>query len=189
MLRATSTTFASGDLAVSVQGPRAVLVGPPGSGKSTVGKQLAARWSVDFRDTDHDIETAAGCSISDLFVQQGEDHFRSLERDAVAKGLSEHSGVLAIGGGAVLSDEVRAELLGHLVVHLDVGLAAAMQRLQMNRSRPLLVGNVRGRWQQLADERRPLYLAVATVTVSTDGLSPTQVVDAVIAAVAEETEQ
>ncbi len=107
----------------------------------------------------------------------------------MAKGLSEHSGVLAIGGGAVLSDEVRSGLLGHLVVHLDVGLAAAMQRLQMNRSRPLLVGNVRGRWQQLADERRPLYLAVATVTVSTDGLSPTQVVDAVVGAVAEETEQ
>ncbi|MCZ3390181.1 MAG: shikimate kinase [Actinomycetia bacterium] len=174
---------------MSVKGPRAVLVGPPGSGKSTVGKQLAAGWGVGFRDTDSDIETDVGVTISDLFVQQGEDHFRSLERGAVAKGLSEHRGVLAIGGGAVLSDEVRAGLVGHLVIHLDVGLAAAMQRLQMNRSRPLLVGNVRGRWQQLADGRRPLYLEVATVTVSTDGLSPAQVVDAVVAAVDEETEQ
>ncbi len=174
---------------MSAQGPRAVLVGPPGSGKSTVGKQLAARWGVGFRDTDRDIETAVGVTISDLFVQQGEDHFRSLERAAVARALSEHRGVLAIGGGAVLSDEVRAGLAGYLVIHLDVGLAAAMRRLEMNRSRPLLVGNVRGRWQQLADERRPLYLEVATVTVSTDGLSPAQVVEAVAAAVDEETEQ
>lgn len=128
-------------------------------------------------------------SISDIFVQQGEDHFRSLERAAVAKGLDEHSGVLAVGGGAVLSQEVRAGLAGHVVVFLDVGLAAAMRRLQMNRSRPLLVGNVRGRWQELAEERRPLYLEVATVTVSTDGLSPVQVVDAVVAAVDEESEQ
>lgn len=174
---------------VSVQGPRAVLVGAPGSGKSTVGKQLAARWGVGFRDTDRDIETAVGVTISDLFVQQGEDHFRSLERAAVAKGLSEHRGVLAIGGGAVLSDEVRAGLAGYVVIHLDVGLAAAMQRLEMNRSRPLLVGNVRGRWQQLANERRPLYLEVATVTVSTDGLSPARVVDAVATALNKESEQ
>jgi shikimate kinase len=154
-----------------------------------VGKQLAARWGVGFRDSDRDIETAAGATISDLFVQQGEEHFRSLERAAVAKGLSEHRGVLAIGGGAILSDEVRSGLVGHRVVHLDVGLAAAMQRLQMNRSRPLLVGNVRGRWQKLADERRPLYLEVATVTVSTDGRSPAQVVDAVMEALKEEIEQ
>ena len=174
---------------MSHQGPRAVLVGPPGSGKSTVGKQLAARWGVDFRDTDRDIETAVGETIADLFVQQGEDHFRSLEREAVAKGMAEHRGVLAIGGGAVLSDEVRAGLAGQFVIHLDVGLAAAMQRLKMNRSRPLLVGNMRGRWQQLADERRPLYLEVASVTVSTDGLSPAQVVDAVMAAVDEETDK
>ena len=153
-----------------------------------MGKQLAARWGVEFRDTDVDIESVTGATISDLFVQQGEDHFRSLEREAVTRGLAEHSGVLAVGGGAVLSDAVRSELMGQRVVHLDVGLAAAMQRLQMNRSRPLLVGNVRGRWQQLADERRPHYLEVATVTVSTDGRTPAQVVDAVVRALEEEVE-
>ena len=174
---------------MSGKGPKVVLVGGPGSGKSTVGKQLAARWGVGFRDTDRDVEILAGATISDIFVQQGEQHFRSLERDAVARGLAEHSGVLALGGGAVLSDEVRTALVGRQVVHLDVGLAAAMQRLQMNRSRPLLVGNVRGRWQQLADERRPYYLQVATVTVSTDGRTPAQVVDAVVGALKEGIEQ
>lgn len=160
-------------------GPRVVLVGPPGSGKSTIGRRLAERWGVRFRDTDLDIERSTGRSISDLFVEQGEEHFRTLERQAVTTALAEHQGVLAIGGGAVMSEQVRQALGGHRVVSLDVGLAAAMQRLQMNRSRPLLVGNVRGRWQELADERRPLYVEVATASVLTDGLTINQAVDAV----------
>jgi shikimate kinase len=171
---------------MSAERPRAVLVGPPGSGKSTVGPMLADRWGVEFRDTDQDIAASAGMSVSDIFVQQGEEQFRSLERRAVATGLAEHRGVLALGGGAVISDQVRSMLAGQTVVHLDVRLAAAMQRLGMNRSRPLLVGNVRGRWQQLADERRPLYAAVATVVVETDGLSPQQVVDTIVDALDEE---
>lgn len=173
---------------VNAARPLAVLVGPPGSGKSTVGRELATRWDVGFRDTDRDIEAATGKSVSDLFVQHGEQHFRKLEREAVAQGLTDHRGVLALGAGAVLSDEVRSALMHERVVHLDVGLAAAMRRLEMNRSRPLLIGNVRGRWQQLADERRPLYLEVATVTVATDRLSPAQVVDAVVAAIHQETQ-
>lgn len=171
---------------MSDQRPRAVLVGPPGSGKSTVGRMLADRWGVDFRDTDQDIETTTGMTVSDIFVQQGEEQFRSLERQAVASALAEHPGVLAVGGGAVISEQIRSMLADHTVVHLDVRLSAAMQRLGMNRSRPLLVGNVRGRWQELADERRPLYTEVATVVVETDGLSPKQVVDAVMSAVDEE---
>lgn len=166
--------------------PQAVLVGPPGSGKSTVGRMLADRWGVDFRDTDRDIETSTGMTVSDIFVRQGEEQFRSLERQAVATALAEHRGVLALGGGAVISEQVRSMLAGHTVVHLDVRLAAAMQRLGMNRSRPLLVGNVRGRWQELADERRPLYAEVATVVVETDALSVQQVVDTIVQAVDEE---
>jgi shikimate kinase len=144
---------------------------------------------VGFRDTDHDIEAATGQTVSDLFVQRGEPYFRTLEREAVAKGLAEHEGVLSLGAGAILSADVRESLLRHQVVHLDVGLAAAMQRLEMNRSRPLLIGNVRGRWQELANERRPLYLEVATVTVATDGMSPADVVEAVVAALSKGAEQ
>ena len=165
------------------RGPRVVLVGPPGSGKSTVGRELAKRWQVRFRDTDDDIEAATGQRIADLFVEKGEDHFRSLERAAVATALDEHEGVLSIGAGAILSAEVRRQLKGHQVVLLEVGLAASMHRLEMNRSRPLLLGNLRGRWQQLAEERRPLYTEVATAAVPTDGLSPAQVSDAIAALV------
>lgn len=166
----------------NAHGPRVVLVGAPGSGKTTVGRLIAKRWQVEFRDTDHDIEHNAGRTVSDIFIEQGEEHFRSLERAAVAEALEQHRGVLALGAGAVLSDDSRRLLRGHRVVHLDVGLAAAMKRLEMNRSRPLLVGNVRGRWQELAAERRPLYTEVATFTVQTDGKPAQQVAAAVEAA-------
>jgi shikimate kinase len=160
-------------------GPVVVLVGPPGSGKTTVGKALAKHLAVALRDTDHDIEESTGSSISDIFLEQGEERFRDLERAAVAAGVAEHDGVLAIGAGAILSEETRQRLQGHPVAYLRVGLAAAMQRLQMNRSRPLLLGNVRGRWQQLAQEREPLYAEVATLTVDTDHRTPQQVADAI----------
>ena len=164
-------------------GPVVVLVGNPGSGKTTVGKAVAKQLGVAFRDTDRDIERASGSSISDIFIEQGEEHFRVLEREAVTLALQEHEGVLALGGGAILSSETRAQLGHGTVAYLRVGLAAAMQRLQMNRSRPLLVGNVRGRWQQLAQERDPLYEEVATFSVSTDNRTPQEVAEIVIGAI------
>lgn len=159
-----------------------MLVGPPGSGKTTVGRLLASRWGVDLLDTDQEIERSTGRSVSDLFVEEGEPHFRELERAAVADALSTRAGVVALGAGAVLSDQTRDLLRSARVVHLEVGLAAAMRRLEMNRSRPLLIGNVRGRWQQLADERRPLYTEVATVSVTTDDRTAHQVSDAIVSA-------
>jgi shikimate kinase len=152
--------------------PLLVLVGPPGAGKSTIGRLVAERQGVGFRDTDRDVEAAAGESISDIFVSRGEPAFRQLEREAVQAALAEHDGVLALGGGAVLDDATRASLKQHRVVFLDVGLAEAASRVGLNRDRPLLLGNPRAQLRVMLDERRPLYLEVATATVATDGKSP-----------------
>jgi len=165
-----------------VTGPVLVLVGPPGAGKTTVGRLLARRLGVSFRDTDADVEAAAGQSVSDIFIGSGEPRFRALERAAVKAALAEHTGVLAVGGGAVLDEGTRAELRPYPVVFLDVGLADAAKRVGLNRDRPLLLGNVRGQWLELMAARRPWYEAVADVVVPTDGLDPGAVVDAIVAA-------
>ena len=163
--------------------PRVVLVGPMGAGKSTVAAILAARWGVSVRDTDADIEATEGREISEIFVDDGEAHFRELERAAVAKALAEHDGVLALGGGAVLDPGTREALAGHEVVFLNVGLSDAVKRVGLGVGRPLLLGNVRSRVKALLDERLPVYRAVATVEVDTDGRTPEEVAADVAAAI------
>jgi shikimate kinase len=152
-----------------------VLIGPMGSGKTTVADALARAWGVAARDTDHDVEQVEGRSISDIFVDSGEAHFRSLEREAVRRALVEHDGVLALGGGAVLDEQTRELLAGHEVVFLRVGLSEAVKRVGLGTARPLLLGNVRGRIKALLDERTPIYEDVATTAVDTDGHTPDEV--------------
>jgi len=162
--------------------PVVVLVGPPGAGKSTVGRKVARQLGVAFRDTDRDIEQSAGKRISDIFIDDGEEHFRALERAAVATALHDHDGVLSLGGGAILSAETRRLLLlqGHRVVLLDVDLSAASRRIGLNRDRPVLGLNPRATLKTLLDERMPLYLEVAARVVPTSGRSVVDVVEDVV---------
>ncbi|MFY9915087.1 MAG: shikimate kinase [Nocardioidaceae bacterium] len=163
--------------------PRVVLVGPPGAGKTTVGRALAHRWDLEFRDTDADVEAVAGKAVAEIFVDEGEGYFRELEAAAVASALADHPGVLALGGGAVTTPTTRDRLHGHRVVFLDVGLADASSRVGLGVTRPLLLGNVRSQLKALLDARRPLYAGVAQVIVGTDGVDIDEVVDQVAAAV------
>lgn len=157
--------------------PIAVLVGPPGSGKSTVGAALAERLSLPLRDTDQDVESLTGSTIADLFVERGEDYFRELESEAVREALASHRGVLALGGGAVLRAETRKALAPHFVVWLDVDVPSAVKRLELNVARPLLLGNVRGRFIELHHTREPLYAEVAAIRVDTSETSVEEIVD------------
>ncbi|CCH33575.1 shikimate kinase [Actinosynnema sp. NPDC047251] len=162
--------------------PRYVVLGPPGAGKTTVGQLLAERLGVSFRDTDEDVVASAGKSISDIFLDDGEPAFRALEEAAVETGLAEHHGVLALGGGAVLSATTRRRLAGHPVVFLNVGTAEGVRRTGLSTARPLLAGvNPRSTFKALLDARLPLYREVAAIEVSTDALEPEQVVAAVLA--------
>ncbi|WP_344150694.1 shikimate kinase [Nocardioides koreensis] len=160
-----------------------------GAGKTTVANLLAEAWGLSARDTDADIEAAEGRTVADIFVESGEPEFRRLERDAVARALEGHDGVLALGGGAVLDQSTRARLAGHTVVFLRVGLSDAVKRVGLGSARPLLLGNVRGRIKALLDERTPVYESVATLVVDTDGRSPEDVAGEIRATLADREEQ
>ena len=170
-----------------MSGPLLVLVGPPASGKTTIGTAVARDLGVAFRDTDADIEAATGSSVADLFVTEGEPHFRALEQAAVARALAEHDGVLALGGGAVTSSVTRELLVGYCraggtVVWLDVDLGSAAKRVGLSRDRPILGVNPRAMLRHMLETRAPLYGEVATLTLATGGREPVDVVADVLAA-------
>jgi shikimate kinase len=169
-------------VAVGAVRPVCVVVGAPGAGKTTVGTLLAQRLGVAFRDTDADIVAAAGKEIPEIFIDDGEDAFRALERAAVAAALESFDGVLALGGGAVLAAQNRERLRGHTVVYLSVDLSDAVSRVGLGAGRPLLTVNPRATLKYLLDQRRPLYEEVATVIVRTDGRTPEDIADEVLAA-------
>ncbi|MEU4576386.1 MULTISPECIES: shikimate kinase [Nonomuraea] len=159
---------------------KAVLIGPPGSGKTTLGRLLAERLGVAFRDTDADVEAVAGKPVSEIFIDDGEERFRELEHEAVRRALAEHDGVLSLGGGAVLHEETQALLAGHPVVYLQVGLADAVQRVGLASARPLLVLNPRSQLKRLMEERRPVYERLAVLTVDTGGREPDELADEIL---------
>ena len=160
--------------------PVVVLVGPMGVGKSTVGRLLADRLGVGYRDTDDDIVADQGRPIADIFVDEGEPVFRALEKNAVHTALAGHEGVLALGGGAILDEETRALLAAHRVVYLSMDVEEAVKRTGLNVARPLLAVNPRRQWRELMEARRHLYTEVARAVVPTDGRSPEEVTQAVL---------
>ncbi|WP_024796471.1 shikimate kinase [Tomitella biformata] len=170
--------------------PRAVLIGAPGAGKSTIGRRLAAALDVDFCDTDAEIEVRAGKAIPEIFAADGEPAFRELEKAVVLEALSTQTGIVSLGGGAILSAETRKALAGHTVVYLDISVGEGLLRTGITArvseghaphpkdgSRPLLEGpDPAGRYRTLFNTRRPLYREVSTIVVRSDRRSPSKVV-------------
>ncbi|NUV45073.1 3-dehydroquinate synthase, partial [Streptomyces sp. CAI-24] len=163
-----------------MSGPLVVLVGPMGVGKSTVGELLAARLGTTYRDTDADVVAQAGKPIAEIFYDEGEEHFRALERRAVAAAVAGHAGVLSLGGGAVLDGTTRELLAGHPVVYLSMDVEEAVRRVGLGAARPLLAVNPRRQWRELMDARRHLYEEVARTVVATDDRTPEEVAQAII---------
>ena len=169
--------------------PLVVLIGPPGAGKSAVGPLLAARLGVPFRDTDAEVGAAAGQPVSDIFIEYGEEAFRALEREAAARALDEHGalrehgGVLALGSGAVLDDQLLRLLDGLPVVYLSADFATIGRQFGLDRLGVVVPGNPRGRLRAMLAERHPLYERVAAVTVPTDDLDPDELADQIAALV------
>ncbi|MEY2732654.1 MAG: hypothetical protein RLZZ523_525 [Actinomycetota bacterium] len=144
-------------------------MGPPGSGKSTVGKYLAKELGISLIDTDRIIEEREGRSISEIFLTDGEEGFRAIEKKVVLESLDVDDSIVALGGGSVLDSDVQARLTQcPEVIFLDVSISNAAPRVGFNKERPLLMGNPRQQWLQLMEKRRSIYESLATRTVSTD---------------------
>jgi shikimate kinase len=157
--------------------PRAVLVGLPGSGKSTIGRRLAKALGVELLDTDAAIEQQTGRTIADIFATDGEQAFRRIEEDVVRAALAEHDGVLSLGGGAVTTPGVREALAGHTVIYLEINANEGVRRTGGNTVRPLLAGPDRAaKFRALMSDRVPLYRRVATMRVDTNRRNPGAVV-------------
>lgn len=169
--------------------PRAVLIGPPGAGKSTIGRRVAQALEVELLDTDVEIERVTGRSIPEIFADDGEPEFRRIEERVVADALASHSGVVSLGGGAILSDLTRRRLEGHTVVYLEISVAEGLRRTGNSTTRPLLNGpDPAQKYRELMHRRRPLYRQAATIRVRTDGRSPGRVVQQVLSRLGAATE-
>lgn len=157
---------------------RILLIGPPGAGKSTVARALAEDLGLRFIDTDKLIEKQTGKTITDIFVVDGEPHFREIELQTLRDVLALKSAVISLGGGAPISQDAQDAIKqshSH-TVFLDVSLATAAPRVGFNRDRPLLLGNPRAQWQALSDSRRPIYEMLADDAIKVDDMSVDQVV-------------
>ena len=165
--------------------PRIILIGPMGSGKTTIGQLIAAQLQIPFRDTDHVIEEVSGRSVSDIFLEDGADAFRAIEKRILREELLTDNTVLALGGGAPISVDAQSALraIASPVIYLDISLAAVAPRIGFNRDRPLLLHNPRGQWQTLMEARRPIYESIADVVIDVNEKSESEIVSQIIEAI------
>jgi shikimate kinase len=162
--------------------PKAVLIGLPGSGKSTIGRRLAKSMGVAMLDTDAAIEEKTGRTIADIFANDGEKEFRRIEEEVIRDALTTHDGVLSLGGGAVTTPGVRDALAGHTVIFLEISAAEGVRRTSGNTVRPLLAGPDHAeKYRTLMNQRVPLYRRVATIRVNTNRRNPGAVVRHIVA--------
>ncbi len=158
--------------------PRVILIGPMGSGKTTIGSLLAEKLGLAFRDTDHLIEEREEKPVSQIFLDQGEDAFRAIEKRVLRDELLKDGTVLSLGGGAPISIDAQSALraISSYIIFLDISLSTVVPRIGFNRDRPLLLNNPRGQWQTLMEARRPIYEALADVTINVDDKSEEEIV-------------
>lgn len=158
--------------------PRVILIGPMGSGKTTIGSLLAEKLGLSFRDTDHLIEEREEKPVSQIFLDQGEDAFRAIEKRVLRDELLTDGTVLSLGGGAPISIDAQSALraISSYIIFLDISLSTVVPRIGFNRDRPLLLNNPRGQWQTLMEARRPIYEALADVTINVDDKSEEEIV-------------
>ena len=162
--------------------PRVILIGPMGSGKTTIGQLIAKRLDIAFRDTDQVVEEETGRTVSDIFLEDGEDAFRLLEKGVLRNELLSDGTVLALGGGAPISIDAQSALraIASPVVYLDISLATVAPRIGFNRDRPLLLHNPRGQWQTLMEARRPIYESIADTVIDVNTKSENEIVDEIL---------
>ena len=164
--------------------PRAIFIGPMGSGKSTIGKAVAGALGLPFRDTDSIIEEREKMPVSQIFIDKGEDYFRAVEKKVLRDELLNDGSILALGGGAPISVDAQSALKvsSAPVIYLDISLASVAPRIGFNRDRPLLLHNPRGQWQTLMEVRRPIYESIANVVIDVNGKSQKQIVEEALGA-------
>lgn len=162
--------------------PKLVLMGPMGAGKTTVGKEVAERLSLTFADTDALIEADQGKSVSEIFVEDGEPHFRLVEESIVIDALLSETGVLSLGGGSVMNEEVAKALKSSPAkkIFLDISLAAVSPRVGFDSARPLLMVNPRQKWAELMNLRKPTYESLADLTIEVSEKSVTEIAEQII---------
>lgn len=166
--------------------PRLILIGPMGSGKTTIGKLIATRLNLPFRDTDQVIEEDSGKSVSEIFLEDGEDSFRAIEKSVLRKELLSDDTILALGGGAPMTIDAQSALraIASPVIYFDISLSSVAPRIGFNRDRPLLLNNPRGQWELLMQERRPIYESIADTVIDVNGKSEMDIVDEILMVIA-----